>query len=61
MIYWVFFGQTGMRALTNDETGGNLPSEFGPWNKFKIIPPPDEASADLASKGFWLFEGKDHD
>lgn len=60
MIYWVFFGQTGMRAFTNDETGSNLPSEFGPWNKFKIVSPPDEASSDLASKGFWLFEGKDH-
>lgn len=60
MVYWVFFGKSGMRAYSNDESGENLPSEFGPWTKFKIVSPPDKAATDLAAKGFWLFHGKEH-
>ncbi|MBX9659313.1 MAG: hypothetical protein K2X00_12155 [Nitrospiraceae bacterium] len=31
-----FFGSDGMRALTPDLSGSNLPPEFGPWQPFKI-------------------------
>lgn len=60
MLTWVFFGQDRWRAYTHDEDGANLPREYGPWNKFKILDPPQEASADLQAQGYWLFRGDDN-
>lgn len=62
MITWCFFGQEGVRALTTDELGGNLPGEFAPWVKFRIIelrvgePADERPLSAIAERGFYLFE-----
>jgi len=62
MITWCFFGQEGVRALTPQESGTNLPSQFAPWTKFKIFdlridaPADMEALTAIGEHGFYLFE-----
>ena len=52
-----FFG-TGARAVSKDPTGANLPAEFSPWNKFKIISVDDEPEAvkALSERGYFIFK-----
>lgn len=57
-----FFGSDGMRALSRDLTGANLPPKFGPWHPFKITTlngrDQDEldAIAAINAQGYFLFE-----
>lgn len=47
MNAWYFYGrrQRGerLRAVTVDETGSNLPREFGPWEQHQNVAIPDSA------------------
>lgn len=62
MITWFFFGDEGVRALTKDEYGSNLPEKYSPWNKFRIIelnrddPKNAPALAAIDADGYFLFQ-----
>jgi hypothetical protein len=57
-----FLGDYGMRALTPDLTGKNLPPVFGPWRPFKIttLNGSDQAEMDamaaINDHGYFLIE-----
>lgn len=54
MDVWFFFGRDGNRALSLRRDGDNLPTEFGPWQRFRIVPAPEEALLDLKTAGYWM-------
>jgi hypothetical protein len=65
MRVYAFSGRASHWGFTADETGANLPSEFGPWKFFKIINmcpeeesrigvSTDEALADIERQGYHI-------
>jgi hypothetical protein len=60
MDVWYFTGRAGLRAVTLDETGSNLPEEHGPWQLLRNAVLPDGGSAGpveeaLNSGGYYLY------
>ena len=59
---WCFVGADDLWALTDDETGANLPEEHGPWRRLKSIlltggePDEQEAEALIREYGYCCFE-----
>lgn len=50
-----FSAAGGWRAVTTDHSGDNLPSEYGPWHKLRIVSvDTPEGQADLASSGYHI-------
>ncbi len=62
MNVWLFDGANGLRALTGEGEGTNLPGELGPWTKVKAIelkpdaPDEQEAMALIGEHGFCCFD-----
>ena len=65
MKLYVFSGSGEFYGLTEDKTGDNLPSDYGPWKDFKTIKMnegelaragvnTDKALTDIESKGYHL-------
>lgn len=57
---WYFMGRAGLRAVTLDETGSNLPEEYGPWALLRnVVLPEGEGGRAvreaLTSGGFYLY------
>lgn len=66
MNAWYFLGADGVRAVTIDEAGANLPPQYGPWEMFKnVVVPEDEGSGTarkaLASIGYYIISHRESD
>ena len=64
MITWHFTGDEGWQAVTRDENGFNLPKQYSPWSKLRIIEIYEgkegdrEAYEAVQAQGYYLFRGK---
>ncbi len=67
MIVWCFIGAAGLRALTEDQTGANLPPHQAPWRRYKTItvmgsePDEEEAEALIRQFGYCCFDDGDRE
>jgi hypothetical protein len=61
MDTYLFLGSTDTRAISLDKQGGNLPIEYGPWVKDRMIQLSEKnqddrfALSEVQSNGFYLF------